>query len=173
MKVSVKFHSKFHKVIKYRYYTYILTVIMIYGNLAKKSEWVVSHEHKNIIQYYRVRPAWHLHIARTQYSRTLYNSIFFFGSSKETTFMTISWDVAEKFIFKIYNIGNIFLYTLSNGIEFLEEISLSDIRWLKFQWNFMKFQWNFTINFTRLWNFLPLLGSATGHSFEIVHWPKP
>ena len=78
-----------------------------------------------------------------------YNSIFFFGSSKETTFMTISWDVAEKFIFKIYNIGNIFLYTLSNGIEFLEEISLSDIRWLKFQWNF-------TINFTRLWNFLPL-----------------
>ena len=61
-----------------------------------------------------------------------YNSIFFFGSSKETTFMTISWDVAEKFIFKIYNIGNIFLYTLSNGIEFLEEISLSDIRWLKF-----------------------------------------
>ena len=98
-----------------------------------------------------------LHIARTQYSRTLYNSIFFFGSSKETTFMTISWDVAEKFIFKIYNIGNIFLYTLSNGIEFLEEISLSDIRWLKFQWNFMKFQWNFTINFTRLWNFLPLV----------------
>ena len=53
-----KFHSKFHKVIKYLYYTYILTVIMIYGNLAKKSEWVVSHEHKNIIQYYRVRPTW-------------------------------------------------------------------------------------------------------------------
>ena len=79
MKVSVKFHSKFHKVIKYRYYTYILTVIMIYGNLAKKSEWVVSHEHKNIIQYYRVRPAWHLHIARTQYSRTLqYTTLSFF-----------------------------------------------------------------------------------------------
>ena len=54
-------------------------------------------------KYYRVRPAWQLHIARTQYSRTLYNSILFFGSSKETTFMTISWDVAEKSIFKIYN----------------------------------------------------------------------
>ena len=56
----------------------------------------------------------------------------------------------EIVIFKITIIGNIFLYTLSNGIVFLEEISLSDIRWLKFQWNF-------TLNFTRLWNFLPLL----------------
>ena len=97
----------------------------------------------------------------------------FFGSSKETTFMTISWDVAEKFIFKIYNIGNIFLYTLSNGIEFLEEISLSDIRWLKFQWNFMKFQWNFTINFTRLWNFLPLESITTENGLAGRNSHKP
>ena len=76
-----------------------------------------------------------------------YNSIFFFGSSKETTFMTISWDVAEKFLYLKYPLSVIYSCIHYPTVLYF---------WRKFHSQIYG-GWNFTLNFTRLWNFLPLI----------------
>ena len=135
MKVSVKFHSKFHKVIKYRYYTYILTVIMIYGNLAKKSEWVVSHEHKNITEYGLPDTCTLLVLSTVGHYTTL--SYFLVLPKRQLLWLSPEW-LRNSYL----------IYTISVIYSCIHYPTVLNF-WRKFHsqiyggWNFSEISWNF------------------------------
>ena len=93
-------------------------------------------------KYYRVRPAWHLHIARTQHSRTLQLYLFFWFFQRDNFYdylLRCGWEI------------HIFKYTISVIYSCIHYPTVLNF-WRKFHSQIYG-GWHFT----RLWNFLPLL----------------